>query len=362
MGRWRYAYGNTADPFAGQDVACVGVVRRTVWDGAAELYEIQYPGDDSASTTTLEQDTTTLLPQSRYFGRVAYVHGLTLDRPLGLIRIGYVEPSNVVFPPMGIIPHWTWRGVPDFPSFDDGRASRCIGSACAQVIFPAGLTPFLRSYYRATAWFGTLVDLKRDGSGQQYKRNRYYDPNTGRFTQEDPIGLAGGLNSYGFANGDPVNYSDPFGLCWQWGNSTQSNYCAPEEGVVGETPSALDVAAVVAVPGGGEAAVAGEGAAAATVKATARVIGSYLEYLNVGRSLGAKVFNVPGDVWAGMSQEARWAANQKFLDRGIAAGADFISTVKSGAIRAGSALEKEVDYLVSKGYSWIQDGTRLIPP
>ncbi len=27
------------------------------------------------------------------------------------------------------------------------------------------------------------------------------------------IGLAGGLNLYGFANGDPVNFSDPFGLC-----------------------------------------------------------------------------------------------------------------------------------------------------
>jgi hypothetical protein len=33
------------------------------------------------------------------------------------------------------------------------------------------------------------------------------------FTQQDPIGLAGGLNLYGFANGDPVNFSDPFGLC-----------------------------------------------------------------------------------------------------------------------------------------------------
>ncbi|MBK7907333.1 MAG: hypothetical protein IPJ78_12360 [Gemmatimonadetes bacterium] len=29
----------------------------------------------------------------------------------------------------------------------------------------------------------------------------------------DPIGLAGGLNLYGFAGGDPVNVSDPFGLC-----------------------------------------------------------------------------------------------------------------------------------------------------
>ncbi len=44
-------------------------------------------------------------------------------------------------------------------------------------------------------------------------RNRYYDPATGRFTQEDPIGLAGGLNVYGFAEGNPVTYSDPYGLC-----------------------------------------------------------------------------------------------------------------------------------------------------
>jgi hypothetical protein len=32
-------------------------------------------------------------------------------------------------------------------------------------------------------------------------------------TQEDPIGLAGGLNLYGYANADPINQSDPFGLC-----------------------------------------------------------------------------------------------------------------------------------------------------
>jgi hypothetical protein len=46
-----------------------------------------------------------------------------------------------------------------------------------------------------------------------YKRNQYYDPAKDQFTQQDPIGIAGGLNLYGFANGDPVSFSDPFGLC-----------------------------------------------------------------------------------------------------------------------------------------------------
>jgi uncharacterized protein RhaS with RHS repeats len=45
-----------------------------------------------------------------------------------------------------------------------------------------------------------------------YRRNRYYDPEAGQFTQQDPIGIAGGLNLYGYAGGDPINFSDPFGL------------------------------------------------------------------------------------------------------------------------------------------------------
>ncbi|HEU0053010.1 MAG TPA: RHS repeat-associated core domain-containing protein, partial [Longimicrobium sp.] len=61
-------------------------------------------------------------------------------------------------------------------------------------------------------WFGSLIGGMRDGSGQLYRRNRYLDPGSGRFTQEDPIGLAGGMNLYGFVGGDPVTYSDPSGL------------------------------------------------------------------------------------------------------------------------------------------------------
>ena len=69
------------------------------------------------------------------------------------------------------------------------------------------------SPYQSPQWWGSVLMNMQDASGQLYRRNRYYDPATGRFTQEDPIGLAGGLNLYGFGGGDPVNYSDPYGLC-----------------------------------------------------------------------------------------------------------------------------------------------------
>ncbi len=45
-------------------------------------------------------------------------------------------------------------------------------------------------------------------------RARWYDPETGRWLSNDPIGISGGLNLYAFCSNDPVNFVDPMGL---WG-------------------------------------------------------------------------------------------------------------------------------------------------
>ncbi|MPV86530.1 RHS repeat-associated core domain-containing protein [Ostreibacterium oceani] len=45
---------------------------------------------------------------------------------------------------------------------------------------------------------------------QNYHRD--YNPNLGRYLQTDPIGLAGGMNRYGYAGQSPLVFTDALGL------------------------------------------------------------------------------------------------------------------------------------------------------
>jgi RHS repeat-associated protein len=211
------------------DECGLGTVRRTVWDGDQVLYEVQAPGDDSASAATLENDTVPVRLRltayyndlNPFFGTVAYTHGPAVDQPLSITRIRYVDRPYAdtlhVWAPFSFVPLWNRQGDADNGYFADTGPRHCLGtstSRCVRVELPAGWKPFGQQgdIVRST-WVGSLLEQQIDRSGLAYRRNRMYDPVTGRFTQEDPIGLAGGVNLYGYASADPVTYSDPYGLC-----------------------------------------------------------------------------------------------------------------------------------------------------
>lgn len=65
-------------------------------------------------------------------------------------------------------------------------------------------------------------------SGLAYNYHRDYDPALGRYVQPDPIGLAGGVNPYVYAGGNPLRWSDPTGLIPPgWWEANRPAYSAP---------------------------------------------------------------------------------------------------------------------------------------
>ena len=135
----------------------------------------------------------------------SFVHGPGTDDPL----IGLFNTGNVVTPTYNIYYYVTdgagrhlavgdsagWLSTADYKHFSEDGGVYAGGTSNG---FSFGASRF---------------DGGARNTSRSFFRNRIYDQNTGRWNQEDPIGVAGGVNLYQFNGNNPAAYTDPFGLC-----------------------------------------------------------------------------------------------------------------------------------------------------
>ena len=130
---------------------------------------------------------TNLSASGLHYGTVEYTQADVIDQPIAIRR-----SDGAV-----ILPLTDWSGMID-------KAICATAGLCGGFSFPGSTASTYANYKNGSPnWYESLTEGQTDASGFQYKRNRHYDPKSGTFTQEDPIGLAGGSNLYGYANYGP---------------------------------------------------------------------------------------------------------------------------------------------------------------
>ena len=140
-----------------------------VWDGNDLVHEIT----EGRETVTWEMEPGTFAPLAKIEGNKRY--GVVTDH-LGTPRLLVDEAGDVA-----------WKAKLD------------IYGLARQDVTRTGC-PW--------RWPGQYED---EETGLYYNRFRYYDPEAGRYISQDPIGLHGGFQAYGYVH-DPLTWVDALGL------------------------------------------------------------------------------------------------------------------------------------------------------
>ena len=183
------------------------------WDFENRLKQVTLPGSrgtvafkydpfgrrilksSSSGTSVYAYDGANVIEETDANGTVVarYAQGMGIDEPLAMLRGGATSFYNA-------------DGLGSITSLANGAGTLAqtytYDSFGKQMASSGSLTnPF--------QYTGREFDPE---TGLYYYRARYYNPSIGRFISEDPIGLWGGVNFYGYTRNNPLRYRDPFGL------------------------------------------------------------------------------------------------------------------------------------------------------
>jgi RHS repeat-associated protein len=305
--------------------------------------------------------------------------------------------------------------------FDGLKAALYLGAMAAKSNTAVGLPLRLRPTRIGSRSSGKERDAE---TGLDYFLARYYSGAQGRFLSVDPENAGAkrndpqSWNAYAYSRNNPLSYTDPSGEAYEimTGGSaywyTDEEFAQKRAAAEGQGFSFLNDGSICKQYDGGCSYVGsyrylgpdsilksifekylsfmngignlskkldehpeyqlallpllmmeGKGSPAAEAEAEEaieRVLGHFPGYIQTAEELGARYFSVPEKIWNAMTSVEQWAANQKFLDRGIAKGMKFMVDGGKSIIRKDSYLEREVNYLIQNGYTWAKDLKTLI--
>jgi len=169
------------------------------YDPARRLYQTS---GGSASTTRFAYDGTDLVAEYNSLNAMLrrYVHGPGTDEPLVWYEGSGTTDRRFL--------HADERGSVVAVTNSSGATLNVNGYDEYGIPSTGNAGRF---QYTGQTWLPEL--------GMYYYKARIYSPTLGRFMQTDPIRYRDGMNPYGYVRDNPVNASDPSGLCAHPGRS-----------------------------------------------------------------------------------------------------------------------------------------------